>query len=51
MIIKFSPDFFKKLKKIDIRIRKRVKKRMLLFSKNPYDPQLNNHSLKRIPMT
>ena len=47
MIIKYSPDFFKKLKKVDIRIRKSVKERILLFSKNPDDSELNSHSLKR----
>lgn len=46
MIVKYSPAFFKKLKKVDVRIRKRVKERILLFSKNPYNPQLNNHLLK-----
>lgn len=47
MIIKYSPAFFKKLKKMDVRIRKNVKERMLLFSKNPNHLQLNNHPLKR----
>lgn len=47
MIIKYSPAFLSKLKKVDIRIKKSVKKRILLFSKNPHDPKLNNHSLKR----
>lgn len=47
MIIKYSPAFFSKLKKEDVRIKKSVKKRILLFSKNPHDPQLNNHSLKK----
>lgn len=47
MIIKYSPYFFERLKKVDVRIRKSVKERILLFSKNPYDPKLNNHPLKR----
>lgn len=47
MIIRYSPTFFRKLKEADVRIKKSVKKRILLFSKNPHDPQLNNHSLKR----
>lgn len=47
MTIKYSPAFLKKLKKVDVRIKKSVKKKILLFSKNPHDPQLNNHSLKR----
>lgn len=47
MIVKYSPAFFDKLKKVDVRIRKSVKENILLFSKNPQDPQLNNHPLKR----
>jgi len=47
MIIKYSPLFFKTLKKLDVRIRKSFKEQILLFSKNPNDPALNNHSLRR----
>ena len=47
MTIKYSPAFFKQLKKVDVRIKKSLKQKILLFSKNPYNPQLNNHSLKR----
>lgn len=47
MIIKYSPAFLSKLKRVDVRVRKSVKERILLFSKNPYDLQLNNHALKR----
>lgn len=47
MTIKYSPAFFNRLKKVNVRIRKNVKQRMLQFSKNPHDPKLNNHSLKR----
>lgn len=47
MTIRYSPTFFRKLKKADVKIKKSVKKRILLFSKNPHDPQLNNHSLKK----
>ena len=46
MIIKYSPAFLKKLKKVDVRIRKSVKQRILIFSKTPNNPQLNNHSLR-----
>ncbi len=44
---KLDPDLLKKLKKLDVRIRNRFKEKILLFSKNPNDPELNNHSLKR----
>lgn len=47
MIIRYSPLFLKTLKKLDVRIRKRFKELILLFSKTPHDPQLNNHPLKR----
>lgn len=47
MIIRYSPVFFKTLKKLDVRIRKSFKEQILLFSKSPNDPQLNNHPLKR----
>ena len=40
-------DFLKKLKKLDVRIRKSVKEKLLVFSKYPDDLQLNNHSLKK----
>ena len=47
MIIRYSPLFLKTLKKLDVRIRKSFKERILLFAKNPNDPQLDNHPLKR----
>lgn len=46
MIIRYSPSFIEKLKKGDVRIRKSLKERILLFSKNPLDPQLRDHPLK-----
>lgn len=47
MIIKYAPDFFANLKKVDVRIRKSFKEKVLIFSKEPNNPQLNNHPLKR----
>lgn len=46
MIIKYSPGFLRILKKVNVRIRKNFKERIVIFSKNPNDLQLNNHSLK-----
>ena len=46
MISQLAPDFINKLKKQKIIIRKSFKDKFLIFSKNPYDPQLNNHKLK-----
>lgn len=47
MIIRYDPAFLKRLKKINVKVRKNLKTAILIFSKNPYDPQLDNHSLKR----
>ena len=47
MKVIYDPVFFRKLKKVDVRIRKRVKERIFLFSKNPNNPQLNNHALRK----
>ncbi len=46
MKIVYDPIFLKKLKKINIRIRKSFKERLIIFSKNPNYPQLDNHSLR-----
>ena len=46
MIIIYDPAFLKVLKKANVRVRKSVKERMLLFSKEPENPQLNNHFLR-----
>ncbi|MDP3974411.1 MAG: type II toxin-antitoxin system mRNA interferase toxin, RelE/StbE family [bacterium] len=47
MIIRYDSDFIKKLKKVNVKARKSFKDAMLIFSKDPYAPQLNNHPLKR----
>lgn len=46
MIIKYTDNFLKQLKKSDVRIRKAFKQCILLFEKNPNDLELNNHSLR-----
>ena len=46
MILKYTNNFLKQLKKSDVRIRKAFKERILLFEKNPNDLELNNHSLR-----
>ena len=43
---RYDPAFIKALKKTDIRIRKSFKEKIVIFAKNPYDPNLNNHKLK-----
>ena len=47
MIVRYDPNFLTRLKKLDVRIRKSFKKRLEIFIKDPYNPQLNNHPLKR----
>ena len=47
MKIIYDPAFLEKLKKADVRIRKSLKEKILLFSQNPNSPELNNHPLKR----
>lgn len=47
MIVRYDPNFLTRLKKSDVRIRKSFKKRLEIFIKDPYNPQLNNHPLKR----
>ena len=45
MRIVYDSDFISKLKKINVRVRKSFKERILLFSRDPNNPQLNNHPL------
>lgn len=47
MKVVLDPAFYNKLKKADVRIRKSVKERILIFAKNPSDLELNNHSLRK----
>ncbi len=45
MIVKYTDNFLKQLKKSNVRIRKAFKQRLVLFVKDPNDLELNNHSL------
>ncbi|MBI4100106.1 type II toxin-antitoxin system mRNA interferase toxin, RelE/StbE family, partial [Candidatus Microgenomates bacterium] len=47
MTVRFDPGFLNKLKKSDVRIRKSFKQKLAVFIKDPQNPQLNNHPLKR----
>ena len=47
MIIRYDPDFIKKLKKENVKVKKNFKEAVLIFSKDPYDPKLDNHPLKK----
>ncbi len=46
MNVKLDPDLLRKLKKHDVRIRKSFKEKILIFQKNPNEPQFNNHKLR-----
>ena len=46
MKAKLAPSLFKKLKKLDVRIRNSFKERIFIFQKDPVDSQLNNHKLR-----
>jgi len=46
MKVKYSPSFLTTVKKANVRIRKSLKERIDLFSKDPHNPQLNNHPLR-----
>ncbi len=47
MTVRYDPEFLKKLKKLNVRIRKSFKERIILFAHDPQNSQLNNHSLTR----
>lgn len=47
MTVRYNPQFVKKLKKLDVRVRKSFKERIALFARDPKNPQLNNHSLRK----
>lgn len=46
MKVRYSPDFFKKYKKVNVRIRGNVDEKIKIFLTDPDDPQLDNHQLK-----
>lgn len=47
MKVRFSPDFYRQYKKVDVRIRKSVDEKVEIFLKDPYNLELDNHPLKR----
>lgn len=46
MTVRYDPDLLKKLKKLDVRIRKRFKERIEIFIKDPNNLQLHDHALR-----
>lgn len=47
MRLRYDPDLLKQLKKLDVRIRNSFKEKIAIFIEDPFNPQLDNHSLKR----
>ena len=45
MRVKYSPLFLAKVKKVDVRIYKSLRKNLAIFIKDPNAPQLGNHEL------
>ncbi len=45
MEIRYSPKFVHQYKKLPEEIKRRVKKREVIFSKDPFDPRLKTHKL------
>lgn len=45
MLIKFTKRFIKQYNKSDTKIQLAFKNKLTLFKQNPFDQQLNNHSL------
>ena len=47
MKVRYSPDFYRKYKKVNVRIKNRVDEKIEIFLKDPYDLQLDNHALEK----
>ena len=47
MKVIYNPVFIQKLKKLDVRIRKSFRERIVIFQLNPSDPILDNHPLEQ----
>lgn len=47
MKVQLAPKLIDKIKKLDVRKRNSFKKAIDLFSKNPNNPELDNHELHR----
>ena len=47
MNVKLAPDLIKKLRKLDVRIGNRFREKIIIFEKNPNEPELHNHELRK----
>jgi mRNA-degrading endonuclease RelE of RelBE toxin-antitoxin system len=45
MKVEYDPDFIRRLKKLNARIRKSFRERIAIFQKDPFSPELDNHDL------
>lgn len=46
MIVRYDPDFIVRMKKINVKVRKSFKEKILLFGRDPNNRWLNNHPLR-----
>ena len=47
MKVQYHPDFIKKLKTVDVRVRKNFREQIERFQKNHLDPHLDNHAVQK----
>ncbi len=47
MKLVYDPLFVKQVKKVNVRVRRSTKHKLLIFAQDPDSPELNNHSLSR----
>lgn len=47
MKVRYSADFYKKYKKLNVRIRRNLDEKVEIFIRDPHALELDNHSLKR----
>jgi len=47
MTVRYDPAFLRQLKKLDVRVRKSFKEKLAIFIVDPFNPQLDNHTLRK----
>lgn len=47
MKVRYDPAFIRSVKKLDVIIRKNLKEKLALFIIDPFNPQLDNHALRK----
>ncbi|MBI3290168.1 type II toxin-antitoxin system RelE/ParE family toxin [Candidatus Microgenomates bacterium] len=46
MTVRYTPLFLRKVKRLDVRIRKILKEKLAIFTTDPFNPHLDNHALR-----